>query len=76
MTLATNDSGRSALNSVAFGWSVGSAVDLGVVACPEGMTPKLLPEVDCQIVVAGRPVTAVASTRLLYDPQAPRLERG
>lgn len=73
MTLTTNDSGRSALNSVAFGWSMGGTVGMGIVACPEGMTLKLLPEVDYQIVVAARPVTAVASTRLLYDPQAPQL---
>ena len=63
------------LTSAAYGWSVGGAVGLGYVTRPAGGSLKQLAEADYQIVVAGRPVVAVASTRPLYDPQAERLER-
>ena len=61
------------LTSASTGWTVGRAVGLGYVTRPGGMAVSDLAALDYAIMVAGRPVRAVASLRPLYDPANQRM---
>ncbi|WP_027256554.1 GcvT family protein [Leisingera aquimarina] len=61
------------LTSASYGWTVGGAVGLGYVAREEGMTLKDLTDSSYEVMVNGRAVKAVASTRPLYDPAMTRV---
>ncbi len=61
------------LTSASTGWTVGSGVGLGYVSRPDSMAVSDLAASDYAIMVAGRPVRAVASLRPLYDPANQRM---
>lgn len=63
------------LSSASYGWSVAGAVGMGYVNRPEGVSLRDLASGPFDIMVAGRPVRAVAGLRPFYDPQNLRIER-
>jgi len=56
------------LTSASYGWSTETAIGMGYVTWPEGVSLKQLADAEYQVTVAGRPVEAFASVRGLYDP--------
>lgn len=61
------------LTSASYGWTAGGPIGMGYVTRPEGMPLKDLAARSCQVLVAGKPVTARTSLRPLYDPQNLRM---
>ncbi|WP_305985728.1 FAD-dependent oxidoreductase [Roseibium sp. MMSF_3544] len=61
------------LTSASYGWSTGTAIGMGYVTWPEGVSLKQLADAEYQVTVAGRPVEAFASVRGLYDPSNSRM---
>ncbi len=61
------------LTSASYGWTAGGGVGLGYVSRPDGMAVGELAASDYVIMVAGRPVRAVASLRPFYDPANERM---
>lgn len=61
------------LTSASYGWTAGRGVGLGYVSRPDGMAVGELAASDYVIMVAGRPVRAVASLRPFYDPANERM---
>ncbi len=63
------------LTSASYGWSAGAAVGMGYVTWPNEWTLKQLAAASYQVMVAGRPVSAVAHLRALYDPANARMRQ-
>ncbi|MBE1284187.1 MAG: FAD-dependent oxidoreductase [Rhodobacteraceae bacterium] len=61
------------LTSASYGWTVEGAIGMGYVTRPDGMTLKDLAGRAYQIMVSGRPVSAQASLKPLYDPGNARM---